>query len=594
MPKKDDYIYGIRNFNSSVLYLKTFIIITILIIIARLAYLQIVKYRYFSNISKKNSIRLIKVFPARGIIKTSDGVIYAKNIPTFSLYYTRNKKIKTSELRILSHILHIDIKQIKKDILFHSAYSTFLLESDINKKQVFTILSNRTKLPNVSIEVSPKRIYPDDAEKYAHVIGYISEITKKDLQNMPFYVPNELIGRSGIEKKYNNLLIGKMGFKEVEVNADGSKVKLLSETPPKKGDDIVLTINDKLQTFLYKLMGDYEGSIIVMRTDGSILGMVSKPSFNPNDFVNGMGRKKWEKVKSKKGLFDIGTQGVYPPGSLIKPFIALSTLREKTITPNSVLYCPYSIKIGKNTYRDWKYGGFGKIKLNRALESSSDVFFYQVGIKLGIKNIDTDLMQFGFGIKPKLFYNDKSGNLPSPLWKYNHLKQDWYLGDTIITSIGQGFFTVSPLQVAVAFSIIANNGIGYRPHLIDGAKSISYFFKSGYYSNIKNALWLVVNGKYGTASSAKVEGMNICGKTGTSQVVSSRMYRKFRQKYKEKKLTKKQLLKYTPHAWFASFAPKKNPKVVVVVFLKHGRTSNNAAKKAGAIYAELKDLNLIQ
>ncbi len=593
MPKKDDYIFGIRNFNSSVLYLKTFIIITILIIIARLAYLQIVKYRYFSNISKRNSIRLIKVFPPRGIIKTSDGVIYAKNIPTFSLYYTRNKKIDYSELKMLSYILHINIKQIKKNILSHRVYSTFLLEPDINRKQVFTLLSNKTKLPDVSVEVSPKRIYPHDAEKYAHITGYISKITKKDLQDMPFYAPGELIGKSGIEKKYNSVLMGKMGFKEIEVNADGSKVKLLSETPPKKGDNIVLTINDKLQTFLYKLMGNYEGSIIVMRTDGSIVGMVSKPSFNPNDFVKGMSKKKWKDLKSKKGLFDIATQGVYPPGSLIKPFIALSALKEKVITPSSVLDCPYSIKIGKNIYRDWKYGGFGKIKLERALESSSDVFFYQVGIKLGIKSIDTNLMQFGFGIKPKLFYNDKGGNLPSPLWKYKHLRQDWYLGDTIITSIGQGFFTVSPLQVAVAFSIIANNGIGYRPHLINGAKKISYFFKSRYYSDIKNALWLVVNGEYGTASSAKVEGVNICGKTGTSQVVPSSVYKKFRQEYKEKKLTKKQLLKYTPHAWFASFAPKKDPKIVVVVFLKHGQTSSNAAKKAKAIYIKLRDLKLI-
>lgn len=592
MPKKDDYIYGIKNFRSSVFYLKIIIIVSILIIIARLAYLQIIQYKYFNSVSKRNSVKLIKIFPPRGIIKTSDGIIYAKNIPVFSLYYTRNRKINYQELKLLSYILHIKIKQIKKNILSHAVYSTFLLESDINKKQVFIILSDRTKLPNVSVEVAPKRIYPNDAEAYAHITGYISKITKEDLQNVPFYAPGELIGRGGIEKKYNSALMGKMGVKETEVNADGSRVKLLSETPPKKGDNVVLTINAELQTFLYELLKDYEGSIIVMKTDGSILGMVSRPSFNPNDFVNGMSRKKWRDLKSKKGLFDISTQGVYPPGSLIKPFIALSALKEKIITPNSVLNCPYNIKIGKNIYRDWKYGGFGKINLERAIESSSDVFFYQVGMKLGIKSIDTNLMQFGFGIKPNLFDSDKGGNLPSALWKYKHLKQDWYLGDTIITSIGQGFFTVSPLQVAVAFSIIANNGIGYRPHLLNGVEKISYFFKSKYYNDIKNALWLVVNGKYGTASSAKVDGMNICGKTGTSQVVSSSMYKKFREKNRQGKLSKKQLLRYTPHAWFASFAPKINPKVVVVVFLKHGRTSGNAAKKAKSIYIKLRALKL--
>ena len=429
-------------------------------------------------------------------------------------------------------------------------------------------------------------------------MGYISEVSVEDLKKDPTLRVGDYIGRKGIEKKYDKILRGKSGLKEVEVSSTGTIVKTISETPPKKGKNLILTINSKLQKYIFNLFKkeNLRGSAIVMRPNGAILAIVDSDSFNPNYFVQGLSQKQWIKLRKKHllNLFDVSTQGAYPPGSLIKPFMALAALNENIITPQTIVYCPYAIKIGKYTYRDWKPGGFGRIDLYRAIESSSDVFFYQMGMKLGIDKIDYNLSKFGFGQSPELFSYCTAGNLPSKEWKFEKYHQGWYIGDTISTSIGQGFFLASPLQIAVAFSVIANNGIGYQPYLVENAKRIiKYIFKSKYYKDIKKALWLVVNGRYGTGHRAQIKGLDICGKTGTSQVVTSKVYRKIKKLLKEKKISLKKAIKYFPHAWFASFAPLTKPQVVVVVFLFHGKHSSKAAAFAKLIYRELLRLKLL-
>ncbi len=598
MEKKDSYIYHPEQFSGNMKYLILIISLSFIAVIFRLFYLQVLNGKHYLALSRQNYIRLIGLLPVRGNIFSSNGIVCATNKPTFSIYISRDKNITPAVIEQFSKILGITNKYIKTKLSLANYSQSVILKPNASRKDVFEVLASPNLSKLVDIEVSPKRFYPDNAVEFANIIGYVSEASKEDLRKHPRYKVGEFVGRKGIEKKYNNILRGKWGYKEIEVTANGSVVKTLSETPPKKGKNIYLSLNLKLQAYLYNMLnsGIYKGSIIVMQPNGTILAMANTGSFNPNYFVNNLSTEKWMELKHKHliNMFDLATQGAYPPGSLIKPFMALAALKDGVITPDTILMCPYSIKIGKNIYRDWKVGGFGKIKLQRAIESSSDVFFYQVGMKLGISKIDFYLSQFGFGRSPELFSYCTKGNLPSKSWKYRKYRQDWYVGDTITTSIGQGFFLVSPLQMAVAFSVIANNGIGYFPTFLKNAKrKIRYVFKSRYYRNIKKYLWLVVNGRFGTAKIAKIDGMNICGKTGTSQVVTSKVYKSIKKKLKKHKISLKKAEKYFPHAWFASFAPMKKPKLVVVVFLEHGEYSSKAAMVAKSVYMYAQALGLI-
>ncbi len=598
MARRDKYIlkseYALKNLK----HVSFIIIVSLLILIFRLLYLQIAKHKYFLQLSKRNTIRLLRIIPPRGDIITSDGIYYAKNKPSFSVYLYKTKKTNKSYLKELARLLNMDEENLRMKLNASPMFASVLIKNGVSRKTVFELLFSDRLSPYINISVTPKRIYPNNAVSHANIVGYISEVSLKDLKKDPYLHVGDYIGRKGIEEKYDKILRGRNGLKEIEVSSTGAIVKTISETPPKKGENITLTVNSKLQEFIFNLFkkDNLRGSVVVMRPNGAILAIVNSDSFDPNYFIEGLTKKQWQKLKKEHllHLFDISTQGAYPPGSLIKPFMALAALKERIITPDTILYCPYAIKIGKYTYRDWRYGGFGRINLIRALESSSDVFFYQIGMKLGIEKIDYNLSKFGFGQSPGLFPYCTAGNLPSKEWKFKKLHQGWYIGDTISTSIGQGYFLASPLQVALAFSMIANNGIGYQPYLAKTAKkTIKYVFKSKYYSEIKKALWLVVNGPYGTGHKAQIKGLDICGKTGTSQVVTSRVYRKIKKLLKKKKIELKKAIKYFPHAWFASFAPLDKPQVVVVVFLFHGEHSSNAAAFAKVIYEELLKLNLL-
>ncbi len=598
MAKRDKYIFQRIDFSGNYKWLVLIVLVSVVVISLRLFYMQVLHSDYYLELSKKNYIRLIGLVPVRGKIISSDDMICATNRPTFSIYVSGGKRIGERIIRKFGRYLNLPESYIRSKLSMSRYYQSVILKPNATRRDVFMVLSDKELAPIVNVEVSPKRYYPANAVEFANIVGYVSEVSKKDLMRHPEYKIGEFVGRKGVEKKYNALLRGRWGYKEIEVSADGEVVKTLSETPPRKGKSITLSMNMKLQSYLYHLLnsGEFKGSIIVMRPDGHILGMANTGSFDPNLFVSGLSRKQWLKLRRehKISLFDIATQGAYPPGSLIKPFMALAALKDGVITLNTTLMCPYSIKIGKNVYRDWKYGGFGKIKLKRAIESSSDVFFYQVGLKLGIDKMDYYLSQFGFGRSPGLFSYCTKGNLPTRAWKFRRYRQEWYIGDTVTTAIGQGFFLASPLQVAVAFSIIANNGIGYVPSLLKNKKPVvRYVFKSRFYRAIKHYLWLVVNGKYGTARIAKIDGMDICGKTGTSQVVKSSVYKKIKKLLDEGKISLKKAQKYFPHAWFASFAPMKHPKVVVVVFLEHGEHSSKAAMVAKSVYLYLKELHLI-
>lgn len=583
-----------KNFNTAKNYIKFILIITALIIIGRLFYLQIINYHLYNEMAKNNCLRLIGVRPARGEFITSDNYIIASNEPSFTLYFTRNINTDPKEINLLSKVLNQPKEKIKQKIDSISYFSTQVLANDITHDQVFEILSHKNTLKNIDVEIEPKRLYLGNPYLYAPVVGYISEANQEDVKKGAML--GSYVGRMGVEALFNKELEGKWGYKEVERNVSGTTVKVLGDSNPQKGENIRLTINYKAQQIAYDALGSYKGAVVILRNNGDILALVSKPSFNPNDFVKGISDKEWQQLQQgdKISLFNRAVQGAYPPGSTIKPFLIFAALQKGIITPDTYLYCPYEIKIGTYTFKDWKPGGFGKINLYTALSGSSDVFMYQIGMKLGIKAIDEYLEKFGFGRSVGLFGYESKGIVASPQYKYKMYHTPWYLGDTITSAIGQAYTLVTPLQLAVAFSVIANDGIAYKPRISDiQPKTILYDIKGAKkdFEIIKNALELTVSSQIGTANNAQIPNLTICGKTGTAQVVTSKQLDSL---LVQSKWDLNKIRKYLPQAWFASFAPKHNPQIIMVVFLEHGYDSHYAAAVSKKIYEGLLKAHIIE
>jgi penicillin-binding protein 2 len=593
MPRKIDIPVS-KNFNTAKNYIKFILIITTLIIIGRLFYLQVVNYNLYNEMAKNNCLRIIGIRPARGEILTSDNYIIASNEPSFTLYFTRNIKTDPKEIYLLSNILKEPKEKIEKKIDSISYFSTQVLANNISHDQVFEILSHKDILKNVDVEIEPKRVYLGNPYIYAPVIGYIQEASQEDIKNGA--PPGSYVGQMGVEALFNKQLEGTWGYKEVERNVSGTTVKILGQQNPKKGENIRLTINYKAQQIAYDALGNYKGAVVILRNNGNVLALVSKPSFNPNDFVNGISEKEWQQLQKgdKISLFNRAVQGAYPPGSTIKPFLIFAALQKGIITPDTYLYCPYEIKIGTYTFKDWKPGGFGKINLYTALAGSSDVFMYQIGMKLGIKTIDEYLQKFGFGKSVGLFGYESKGIIASPQYKYKMFHTPWYLGDTITSAIGQAYTLFTPLQLAVGFSVIANDGIAYKPRLsYIEPKTILYDIKNGKkdFEIIKNALELTVSSPIGTAHNALIPNLTICGKTGTAQVVTSKQLDSL---LIQNNWDLNKIRKFLPQAWFASFAPKHDPQIIMVVFLEHGYDSHYAAAVSRKIYEGLLKEHIIE
>ncbi|MGC8616356.1 MAG: penicillin-binding protein 2 [Desulfurella sp.] len=593
MPRKIDIPVS-KNFTTAKNYIKFILLIATIIIIGRLFYLQVINYNQYNEMAKNNCLRLIGIRPARGEILTSDNYIIASNEPSFTLYFTRNIKTDQKEIDLLSKILNEPKNKIEKKINSIGYFSTQILANNISHDQVFEILSHKNTLKNVDVEIEPKRVYLGNPYIYASVVGYIQEANQQDIEKGA--IPGSYVGQMGVEKLFNKQLQGTWGYKEVERNVSGTTVKVLGQQNPIKGENIRLTINYKAQQIAYDALGNYKGAVVILKSNGDVLALVSKPSFNPNDFVEGISEAEWKQLQEgdKISLFNRAVQGAYPPGSTIKPFLIFAALQKGIITPDTYLYCPYEIKIGKYTFKDWKPGGFGKINLYTALAGSSDVFMYQIGMKLGIKTIDEYLQKFGFGKSVGLFGYESKGIIASPRYKYEMYHTPWYLGDTITSAIGQAYTLVTPLQLAVAFSVIANDGIAYKPRLsYIQPHEILYDIKNAKkdFEIIKDALELTVSSPVGTAHNAYIPNLTICGKTGTAQVVTSQQLNTL---LVNSNWDLNKIRKYLPQAWFASFAPKHHPQIIMVVFLEHGYDSHYAAAVSKKIYEGLLKYHLIE
>ncbi|NPA12394.1 MAG: penicillin-binding protein 2 [Aquificae bacterium] len=559
-------------------------------LVGRLAYLQIVKGDYYYKISEKNHLRIIVTNPARGKIYDRNGILLAYDEPTFQLYtypylVKRGRTVKermeslyTLEKR-LDEILGIKLDPKVRDRLIRGYSTKVILKKRLTDIQVRKFYNNWQKFDGVFLEVVPRRVYTEYARYMPHVLGYVGYPSKEELRNNPDLSPDMLIGKSGVEKMFDKYLRGEHGIKTATVDARGRIVEILMEKQPKRGSDIYLTIDARLQKIAYESFaqsGQKSGAVIMVDPKNyDILVLLSYPIYDIQKFSDGLSKKEWiQLVNNKyKPLFNKAIYGIYPPGSIFKIIVGLAALQEGVITPYQKILSGAEIAIGRWVYRNWDPSGCGRINVMQALEVSCDTFFYQVGIELGAERISYYTKLFGIGERLNPDIEKRKSRVPTPQWKAHYIGEPWYLGDTINYSIGQGFLAITPFDSTKLLVPVLNGGFVVKPRLLkayfdmekrrfvetEGEVFRKLDINSFYYTVIKKGLYRVVYGARGTAKLLATAPIKNAGKTGTAQV--------FRHKKRKVKIDKWELQN---HAWFVDFFPYKKPKYVLSVFVEHG------------------------
>ena len=560
------------------------LVILSLFLIIRLYFLQVVSFNHFDTLSKTNRIKYISTPPRRGIIYDRNNIVLADNASLYSI------EINIKEAKNIKNIIEAVKKEIalsQKEINnFHkkrvkySHYNSIILKSNLSEEEVAKILSIRYKFDGLDVTASLLRKYPFK-EVTHHILGHVGYIDKKDLKSLDKkkYRNTQYIGKTGVEKFYENELYGKPGYKHVEINARGRQLRDLDIGYAEAGEDIHLTIDIELQKFMYQNLLEFSGSSIAMNPkNGEILGMVSLPSVDPNERLWKYGYEQAEIKKLKSPLFNRSINGLYSPGSTIKPLVALNSIKNNLIDPYQEIYAgPYfQLPDSPRRFRDWKPEGHGMVDLNKAIVQSCDVYFYNLANNLGIKNMSSFFRNFSFGSKTGIDMPfESSGVLPSDEWKKKNVGYKWTDGDTVITGIGQGYFLATPLQLAYATSIIANRGLISIPKLnkdIQKEKNKKILEKEEFFKNnlkpedweiITNAMFDVVNKQNGTAFwSIRDKKNKIAGKTGTVQVYSLSQETDERDDENIPDHLK-------DHSLYVAFAPIDEPQIVIATVIEN-------------------------
>ncbi len=543
-----------------------------LIICMRLLHLQIFEGDRYRKMSEDNRLRVLKIPAARGIIYDRNGNALVKNIPFFSVSIMFDKK-NYPDIHALSKLIGIDIQDIEQKLKKHnSPFMPVKLKQGLSFTEIARIESRKSDFPGLFIETDISRHYLYGPIA-SHVIGYLGKVNPlqlddPDLRHMP---SDAFTGQWGIEKLVDKELRGQSGERIIEVDAIGRQLRLLQETSPSMGKDFRLSIDINLQRAAEEAFGDKNGALVAMKVDsGEILAMVSLPSFDPNLFSKGISSKEWFSIieNNKKPMLNRAIQSQYPPGSIFKIITAIAALEEGVIDPHTKINCTGGLNYGKWTFGCWKKGGHGAVDMHRAIVESCDVYFYEIGKRLGIDKIYKYAELFGLGketgvLLPPL--KERKGLMPTAEWKKEKMKLPWYLGDTFISAIGQGFVTMTPIQAATMTVNFANGGHIYKPTFIIGTNEPieRINLKPETIRIVREALSGVVNEPNGTAHGSRSYLTKIAGKTGTAQVVG-----------KGKKLSGE---RFMDHAWFVAYAPVENPEIAVSVFVEHGGSGGAVA-----------------
>ena len=563
-----------KNGIEKVLIIGYVIIAGFLILLIRLWQLQILHGTEYRKISESNRLRVIGIPAPRGIIYDRNGIPLVRNIPYFCASLIPGE-FDAENVRGVANLLGMSAEEVEEKISKkgESPFSPVRLKEGLSFKEVNYIEARRSDFPGLMVEIEVSRGYIF-GKTGAHLIGYLGKMTPAQSKDPQFrdVPPDAFIGQWGVEKLYDKTLRGIAGQRVIEVDALGREIRLLQEKPPVKGTDLTLSVDIALQEAADKAFEDRTGALVALQPDtGEILGYVSSPSFDPNKFVKGITRDEWESLSSDKNLpmLNRAIQSQYPPGSTFKIIMAIAGLEEGVINASTTVDCKGGISFGRWHFGCWRKGGHGIISLHRALVESCDVYFYEVGRRLGIDKIYEYASRFGLGKTTGIPLGaERKGLIPNTKWKMKAKKAQWYLGETFVNSIGQGYVSATPVQMASMMSAVANGGSVYRPSLLKGSKPVllmSAGVKPETLETVKSALSGVVNEPSGTGWVAKSGVTTIAGKTGTAQVVG---LRKGSASLSEK---------FRDHAWFVAFAPVEKPQVAMSVLVEHGGHGGSAA-----------------
>jgi penicillin-binding protein 2 len=560
-------------------------------LMTRLVFLQIIQGERYSFLSENNRVRLKRVPGTRGMMFDRQGQLLVDSRPSFDLIFVpEDTDDPAKTLGLLAHYLRRDENELLKifeESKSRAAFDEIVLGRDVDWSAVVAVETHQIDLPGISLRTRPRRNYAD-GPMAAHVLGYLGEINQKQLKILKEqgYIVGDEIGQYGLERRWEELLRGQSGGQQVEVDALGRRVRVLHEVTDVPGYTVHLTLDRQMQEAAYEALKGKQGTIVALDVhNGAILTLASTPAFDPNVFARGIKSDEWSAlVKDQlRPLNNRATQGQFPPGSTFKVIMAIAALEEGVIQPESFIQDPGFFPFGNRSFRDWKKGGHGAVNLHRAIVESCDVYFYQLGPKLGIDRIAKWARAFGLGEKSGIALDDeRSGIIPDTEWKRKRFRQPWYPGETVSVAIGQGYVTVTPLQLANMMAAVANGGKLYRPYLVTKVQSVdgttvreygselirTIELKADTLNRVRNALADVVTGPGGTGGAARSPLIKVAGKTGTAQVIEM----------KGAYLKSEQLSYFSrDHAWFVAYAPVENPQVAIAVLVEHGGHGGEAA-----------------
>ena len=562
-------------------------------LIVRLIYLQIVGHEHYSSLAKDNSIKIVPLVPTRGIIYDRHGKVLAENMPSYSLELIPEQISNMDETLLrLQKLLDIPDEKIEQYQKLRKRQKRFVstpLLLSLNDEELAKFAVVRPYFRGVDIHTQLVRHYPY-SDLAAHVIGYVGRINEAEIKELPLaeYRGSMHVGKLGIESSYENELHGKTGYAEIETNVQARLLNTLHEVTPDPGANLFLTLDIDLQKTAYDALDSFNGAVVAIDIKtGGVLAFVSRPGFDPNPFVVGIANEAYQALQASENqpLYNRALRGLYPPGSTIKPFIALAGLEYEAISPQQKLLCPgyYQLPGVSHRYRDWKKGGHGSVDLSRAITESCDVYFYRLASILGIDRMHSFLQKMGFGEKSGIdLIGEKAGLLPSREWKQEQKNQAWYPGETLITGIGQGYHQVTPLQLARATATLANKGKVVTPFLVDKMVSaqgtrpgptlpnVTLPLNPDNVNKVIEGMVNVVHSAHGTAKGINTNiDYQIAGKTGTAQVLGIKQ----NAKYNENAID----FKFRDHALFIAFAPAADPKIAIAVVVENGGHGGSVA-----------------
>lgn len=593
---KDHFIEQ-RIFHNRIIVAIFFTLILFGVLAFRLFILQINNHEHFTTLSQNNRVSVQAIPPTRGLIYDRNGIILAENLPSFTLQIipeqTSDIDNLLEELSLLVNLREIDIKKFRKEIRRKRRFEGIPLRFRLTDEEVAIISVNLHRLPGVEIKAQLSRFYPYGKET-AHVVGYVGRINEKELKTLPVtnYSGTNHTGKLGIEKSYEALLHGHVGYQKVETNVRGRVLRVLERSNPIPGNDLYLNLDIQLQKTAIEAFADKRGALVAIDPEnGRLLAMVSMPDYDANLFVNGIDSKTYKALNTswERPLFNRTILGSYPPGSTVKPFFALAGLETNTIQLDHQIFCPgyYRLKGKAHKYRDWKKWGHGKSDIKKSIVQSCDVFYYDLAFQLGIDKMHKFMTNFGFGKHSGIdIPGERSGLMPSKEWKKRARKQVWFPGETVIAGIGQGYVLVTPLQLALGTATLANGGKLFQPQLVNAiqrkidpvprqvnpqtVRKIPIRRQENW-NEIYHAMTDVIHGARGTARRLNKPDMRykIAGKTGTAQVFSVAQDATYKEEELEERLK--------DHALFMAFAPAGRPKIAIAVVVENGGHGGSVA-----------------